>query len=267
LEKISAAGSVPYPYISEAPGHSRVDTEEAIPEEILNMERFENELFFYVRTGDVSKLKSVLDDESCDGLLFTSRMKQSFFRFSMRVTELLTLARFASIQGGCSPETTHRMFGLYIENLEECHNYIQASVLLKRSLIEFTSLTRGILDHKNGDYSPLVIRCINRILERMPERTTLNELSGSLNVTPKYLSTLFNRETGMSITDYMQDIRINEAKFLLAYSEMNYPDISNLLCYGSQSYFNQVFKKKTGITPREYRARERGSNENSRHNK
>ncbi len=225
------------------------------------MEQLENELFFYIRSGDAAKLKTVLEDEEKEALLYPPRFRQSLFRTCTRAVELMTMARFASLQGGGSPEGTHSMLGNYIESLESCHNFMQVSMVLKKCLMEFATLTHGILEYNRSDYSPLVNRCINRILERMPEKMTLTELSEILHVTPKYLSTLFNRDTGMSLTDFMQDIRINEAKYLLSYSDMNYPDISNQLCYGSQSYFNQVFKKKTGLTPREYRVKGKRSKE------
>ena len=224
-------------------------------------EQLENELFFYIRSGDTVKLKTVLEDEEKEALLYPPRFRQSLFRCCTRAVDLMTMARFASLQGGGSPEGTHHMLGISIESLESCHNFMQVSMVLKKCLMEFATLTHGILEYNRSDYSPLVNRCINRILERMPEKMTLTELSEILHVTPKYLSTLFNRDTGMSLTDFMQDIRINEAKYLLSYSDMNYPDISNQLCYGSQSYFNQVFKKKTGLTPREYRVKGKRSKE------
>ncbi len=240
-----------YPHTNESPDHSRTIPE--TPEDDL-AQQLENELFYHIKTGDVNKLKQILADEDNADLLFPSRIRQNALRYSMRAAQLMTLGRYASIQGGCSSETTRSILAANTETLEGCHNIMQTTVVLKRCLIEFASLTRGIRDYNNESYSLLVNRCINRILERMPERITLTELSDSLHVTPKYLSTLFNRDTGMSITDFMQDIRINQAKYLLRNSDMNYPEISNLLCYGSQSYFNQVFKKKTGYTPREYRA-------------
>jgi AraC-like DNA-binding protein len=90
-------------------------------------------------------------------------------------------------------------------------------------------------------------------MERMPQKVSLAQLAGALHVTPKYLSTLFNHDMGISISDFMQDVRIDRAKHMLLHTDLDYPEISNLLCFGSQSYFNQVFRKKTGMTPKQFR--------------
>ena len=87
----------------------------------------------------------------------------------------------------------------------------------------------------------------------MPDKITLEELADEIHLSPKYLSALFNKETDSSITDFMQDMRIDEAKRLLQHSDLGYLEISSLLNFSSQSYFNCIFKKKTGLTPKEYR--------------
>ena len=89
----------------------------------------------------------------------------------------------------------------------------------------------------------------------MPEKITLDNLAEELHISAKYLSVLFNKETGSSIPDFIQDIRVNEAKSLLVTSDLTYLEISNMLNFNSQSYFNQIFKKKTGLTPKEFRTK------------
>ena len=96
-------------------------------------------------------------------------------------------------------------------------------------------------------------KCIKRIIEKLPDKITLDDLAGDLHISAKYLSALFNKETGMSISDFMNNIKISEAKRLLAGTDMSYLEISNMLNFCSQSYFNNLFKKKEGMTPKEYR--------------
>ena len=80
-------------------------------------------------------------------------------------------------------------------------------------------------------------------------------MGSELHISAKYLSVLFNKETGSSIPDFIQDIRISEAKLLLLSSDLTYLEISNMLNFNSQSYFNQIFKKKTGLTPKEFKTK------------
>ncbi len=223
--------------------------------------RYEADLYYAVRTGNINKLQELLEDKEAEDLLFPPWSRRSLFRSALRAAELLTAMRFACFAAGCPSEMIRSASSTSIAALEECRNMMQLSGMLKRGLTELASFSRNVLKYSNDSYNPLVNRCIGSILERMPGKVTLSELADNLHVTPRYLSTLFNRDTGMSITDFCQEVRINEAKYLLSTSDMNYPDISHYLCYGSQSYFNQVFKKRVGMTPREYRAGERISRE------
>ena len=58
---------------------------------------------------------------------------------------------------------------------------------------------------------------------------------------------------GVSLSQYILDLKIEKAKNLLQYSEYNIVDIANYLSFSSQSHFIQVFQKKTGLTPHKYR--------------
>lgn len=55
------------------------------------------------------------------------------------------------------------------------------------------------------------------------------------------------------MNDFIMRCKLEEAKSLLAYTDKSISEISNYLCFSSQAYFQNVFKKKFGITPNEYR--------------
>jgi AraC-like DNA-binding protein len=79
-------------------------------------------------------------------------------------------------------------------------------------------------------------------------------LAEEVNLSPKYLSDLFRRETGQTVLSYIQEQKIREAKFLLRHTEDSLGEISHRLNFSSQSYFTAVFRKTTNLTPRQYRA-------------
>ncbi len=226
----------------------------------------ENEFLCYVNQGNIQKAEGMLKDRDTLELLFSSYTRKSIFRTSLRAVWLLTKAS-ASTRKSTENESMRPLLESFINEAENCRSVPGILALFERYIVNLASLMRGIVNYRKDDYCPLVRSCIDMILDSMPEKLSLDELSASLHVTSKYLSTLFNRDTGVSITDFMQNIRIDAAKYMLAHSDMNYPDISNYLCFGSQSYFNQVFKKKTGVTPRKYRMQERKADENSYYNR
>ncbi len=217
--------------------------------------------FYYIRSGDIDGLKLFFEDEENMKLLFPPFARQSVFRASLRAAELIVTARPLAASHPLTDGTGKSLIENFTTDTEAIRNVAGVLKVFERYVLEMASRAKGVLKYNRQDYSPLVRHCIEKIMELMPERVSLSELSASLHVTPRYLSTLFNRDTGTSISDFMQEIRIDEAKYMLSNSDMDYPEISNILCYGSQSYFNQVFKKKVGLTPREFRLRERTANE------
>ncbi len=223
----------------------------------------ENELINYLSLGNIQKVAGMLKEQETLMLLFSSSIRKSKLKTALRAVWLLTKACHALSHQTMENKSMRSLLESFINETENCRGVTDILNLFEHVMLDLAAMTREIISYKHDDYCPLVKSCIEVILDSMPEKPSLNELSASLHVTPKYLSTLFNQDTGMSITDFMQNIRIDLAKYMLTHSDMKYPDISNYLCFGSQSYFNQVFKKKTGITPREYRQQERFADENS----
>ena len=90
-------------------------------------------------------------------------------------------------------------------------------------------------------YSPAISRIIDYIYHGKNKTLTLNQLASLVNLTPKYLSALFHKETGQTLTVFIHKVLIEKAKNLLAHSDY------------SLGYFISIFKRYTGITPGQYR--------------
>lgn len=67
----------------------------------------------------------------------------------------------------------------------------------------------------------------------------------------------FKEELGIHIGSFITRCKLEEAKSLLAYSKKSLAEISSYLCFSSQSYFQNVFKKQYGITPMQYREKKK----------
>ncbi|MCU6709671.1 AraC family transcriptional regulator [Paenibacillus sp. J5C_2022] len=74
-----------------------------------------------------------------------------------------------------------------------------------------------------------------------------------------YVSRLYKNNTGMNISDYINELKINKAKEMLVESSFRIQDISKLLGFDNDRYFYRYFKKATNMTPQEYRDRESAS--------
>ncbi|MBE5782300.1 MAG: helix-turn-helix domain-containing protein [Clostridiales bacterium] len=84
---------------------------------------------------------------------------------------------------------------------------------------------------------------------------SLSSLSAYLGYTPQYLSALFHSETGMSLSAYLQRVRVEKSCRLLQETREPVSRIAQEVGYCDLKHFNAVFRRHTGLSPREYRAR------------
>ena len=103
--------------------------------------------------------------------------------------------------------------------------------------------------------SPVVQKALSYITVHLHESFGMEELSRHCHLCRRSLTIRFQKEVGMTVNEYVQKEKIEEAKFLLRHTETTLPEIAAYLNYSSQSYFTQQFKKHTGETPERYRAR------------
>lgn len=169
-----------------------------------------------------------------------------------------------------------------IEIIENCSNYIFSILTFFKGYNnnfynEF--MNEGILDSIRGAYtleeleehmdvltdrickrceddcsvSSLPVRkTINYIKEYYSDRVALDEIAGSMNITPEYLSRLFTKEIGKSFSDYLKEFRIDKAKKMLSNDRLKIYEVAEKVGYSDPKYFCKIFKEVTGMTPKEY---------------
>lgn len=105
---------------------------------------------------------------------------------------------------------------------------------------------------ERGSDSP--VETVKRIIaENITTEISRDELAGQVFMSPDYLTKLFKKETGMSLSEYITAKRIALARQLLETTELSIVEISRRAGFSYSSYFVRIFKKKTGITPQQYR--------------
>ncbi len=102
-------------------------------------------------------------------------------------------------------------------------------------------------------YLSYVLRVLTFIEEHYNEDISLENVSNQIGVTPVYFCRLFVRKTGRNFIDYLTEIRINHAKHFLHNTPLRIREISERVGYNDPYYFSRIFKKHTGMSPREYR--------------
>lgn len=107
--------------------------------------------------------------------------------------------------------------------------------------------------------SNTIIGQINDYIHRhYGEEIGRNEIAEHFFLTPEYLAKLYKRKTGISLKDYLNEYRIEQAKMLLIQTDKLVSDVALEVGMDNFSYFSTLFRKYTGLTPNEYRKREAG---------
>ncbi|MCC3372157.1 response regulator [Cohnella sp. REN36] len=109
------------------------------------------------------------------------------------------------------------------------------------------------LQDRQRDASAVVAKIQSFIQDHLHQDLSRDDIAQSVYRNPAYLSRLFRKETGLSLTDYIAQTKIERAKRLLTDTNDKVSNIAEGLGYVHFSYFAKLFKKITGLTPQEYR--------------
>lgn len=90
--------------------------------------------------------------------------------------------------------------------------------------------------------------------DNLHTRITIKNLAEHVQLNPSYLSRLFKKETGVTVSEYIRQLKIDAAKNMLIYSDFSPSEIASILAFPDQSYFTEVFHKLVGATPRQYQS-------------
>ncbi len=96
--------------------------------------------------------------------------------------------------------------------------------------------------------------------EYYKENFSIKELSEKIGISPYYLSHLFKKEMGISVMKYRDYLRLTTAKEMLQNTNLSITNIAFSLGWNDSNYFTRIFKKRTGISPSDFRKLHRKSN-------
>jgi len=193
-------------------------------------------------------------------LLFTTLSKYQFESRSSNALRnvknyliiLNTLLRVAARNGDVPPFHIDKLSSAFAHKIEATTSTNTGMALMKEMVRKYCLLVKN---HSMKGYSLLIRKVLTQIDYDLTADLGLKNLAAQLNINPSYLSTLFKKETGFTLTEYVNQKRIEHAVFLLNSSNLQIQMIAQYSGIADVNYFTKTFKKIIGITPKEYRDR------------
>lgn len=163
---------------------------------------------------------------------------------------LNTLLRKAAETAGVHPYHIDSCSNSNVQQIEQLTNLDQCRSFQRKLVHSYCDLVK---EYNLKDYSMPIRKAITYINVDLSADLSLKSLAGQLNVNASYLSTLFKKETGMTLTEYVNNRRIKHARKLLRGTSLPVKNISLQCGISDIYYFSRMFKRITGVTPRAYR--------------
>ena len=207
----------------------------------------EKALITKLKTGDTEQAKALLNDLL--GYVFFAE-GNNLEVVKSRALELSSLLSRAAIEGGATSDSVLKVNNQFLMSLQSITDLDDLCYKLQETIDVFTDCMFNYIPSKGNEITKKAIRYISQNFSRS---LTLDEVAEHVHLNSAYFSTLFKQSTGSSFKEYLNMVRIEESKRLLSNTDYSIIDISLATGFEDQSYSSKVFKKYTGLTPKQYR--------------
>ena len=209
----------------------------------------ENELMKIVSQGLVHRAEHMLSGVST--FHFDRRMGDPIRDLKNYCIICNTLLRKAAEQGGVHPVYLDSVSAGFAQKIEYFHSPEAAHNMMRDMINSYCRLVRK---YATKNYSSVIQRTITYIDSDLSADLSLHTLAAVQKVNPSYLSSLFKKETGETLTDHVNKKRMAQAAHLLQTTQLQIQSVAQSCGISDVNYFSKLFKKYSGQTPREFRS-------------
>ncbi len=208
----------------------------------------ERQLMKAVSQGITHKAEQIISISS--ELMLEMRVPDPVRNMKNYVIVANVLFRKATEQGGVHPFYIDKVSSEFAKKVEKIKTVQEGIDMMHDMIYKYCDLVKK---HSMKNYSMMVQKAIALIDSDLTADLSLRKQAELLNVNASYLSSLFKKETGVTLTEYVSKKRIDHAAFLLTSTNMQIQAIAQYCGIFDVNYFTKTFKKIMGKTPKEYR--------------
>ena len=203
-----------------------------------------------IEEGNVEVLRQVIAEPVVGerGVLSSDAVRQA----KNIAISMITLASRAAIDGGINAETAFTVCDSYIRMTESLSQPEQIETVMREAEYKLAEMVRQ-LKVKEELPHPLVKKVKDYIFCNLQSDIKVSDMAEQFAVNADYLSFLFHKSTGKTISRYVLEEKVKAAESMLVYTDNSLQEIAFVLNFSSQSHFSTVFRKIVGVTPRQYR--------------
>ena len=215
---------------------------------------YEREMAFFdsIRDGNPDEAKRLFKPFDCEQMGRLSPDNIRNLKYHLIISVAL-ITRYC-IEGGMEMEAAYNLSDIYINSIDKCRTEEEINLLHREVVDDYAQ--RMQLIHKTNIYPKPVILCLDYIYNNLHTKITLDKLAEISRMSPTYISKLFHKEVGITISDYITKKRIEAAKNMLRYSEHTCIEITECLCSRSTQDIRLKFTVKNS-SGQEYRKRKK----------
>jgi AraC-like DNA-binding protein len=209
---------------------------------------YENEFLFAVTQGNYPKAKHLISQ--IGSIQLEQRNTDPIRDLKNYCFVINTLFRKSVERGGVHPIHIDSVSSEFAKKIELRSTVDDIYKLMMEMVKVYCQLVNK---YSVKDYSPTVQKVVVMIESNLSSDLTLSELASTLNINASYLSTVFKKETGKTITAYVNEKRIELAQELLRTTNLQIQTVAQYCGIVDVHYFTRLFKKLTGVSPKVFR--------------
>jgi two-component system, response regulator YesN len=213
----------------------------------INLMELENSLMDSMRHGEKDNIVEAIDS------IFDFVQEHSHFPIDyLKNICLQLLYSCIKLFSSAKPELEIQELSIYtvMNKIKDCSRLDE----LKKYVTSVLFIVSQAVSEDNSPHHKYIVKKIKDYIDvGYMKDISINDISEEICLTPNYLSLIFKRETGLTIGDYITEVRIGRAKDLLKVSDLKILEIAEKVGYKNAHYFSTLFKKIVGIHPKKYK--------------
>ncbi len=173
-------------------------------------------------------------------------------RIRTRIIELIVVLSRASIDAGADSREVFLYNDTYMQQINDFSDIEELSIWITGVMHRFIQHSFDFAQIKHSD---VVFKTMEYIRQNYDRKLSLDDIAQHVYLSRSYLSSLFREETGQTLFFYINQVRVEKSKLFLMDVSISLAEAAALCGFEDQSYFTKVFRKHTGLSPKQYRDR------------